>query len=46
MVIGMIDYERLIDNAYIALNNCKDKEFKSYWEGVIAILLRKAGRLN
>lgn len=40
------DYDRLIDNAYIALNNCKDPWGIDFWETVILQLCKRAGRLN
>ena len=39
-------YDRWIDNAYIALNNCKDPWGINFWENVILYLCKKAGRLN
>ena len=30
-----------IDNAYEALNRCKDKDMKKYWNRVIKILCRR-----
>jgi len=39
-------YERLISNAYKALENCQSDWGKSYWETVIKSLLRLSQRLN
>lgn len=36
-----MNYERLIDNAYIAYSNCKSEWGKNYWTIVIKSLLRK-----
>ncbi len=37
-------WEKRIDNAYLALSKCQDKDMKKYWKGVIKILVRRSKR--